>query len=278
MLLIWLVRLLWTLILIPSAYILIQLSITVYQIYVLKKLMDAYQIQTGKYLLFVVNLKGFVAKKIYAPFLSDRLIHINNNKLLTEKINDYYDKVNDKDHTIDIILHTHGGNIESSDAMIQTILSFRKKGIVNIHIPIYAYSAGTLLALSGTNLFMNSLSVLSPTDPQITVNGYTYSSEILAKILENKQKNITISETTYLQVLDTKKLHNDNIVTMRKLLSLNNVSSANIKKIINEFASGKIPHHKPFDVNKIKSLGINISGHVPENISKMFYMYLRLVS
>ena len=236
--------------------------------------MDAHYIKTGKYLLFIVDLRDFVAKQIYAPLLDNRLIHINDDTMLAKKVKDFYHQK----HTIDILLHTCGGAIESSDAMIQTILSFRKIGTINMHVPVYAYSAGTLLALSGTNLFMDPLSFLSPTDPQITVNGYAYSSEVLAHILENKKENIKISETTYLQALETKNLHNDNISTMKKILLLNNVSGKNIEKIIDEFASGKNPHHKPFDVAKMKSLGINILATVPENISEMFYTYLKLVS
>ncbi len=99
-----------------------------------------------------------------------------------------------------IILETTGGTIE----VVERLVSFMRKHYkqVSFIIPDYAYSAGTLLALSGNRIFMDDYSVLGPIDPQVKgVPGYGYLakySQLMKKIQEAKNPNDVKAERFYL--------------------------------------------------------------------------------
>ncbi len=99
-----------------------------------------------------------------------------------------------------IILETGGGTIE----VVERLVSVMRKHYEQVYfiIPDYAYSAGTLLALSGNRIFMDDYSVLGPIDPQVNgVPGYGYLakySQLMKKIQEAKNPNDVKAERFYL--------------------------------------------------------------------------------
>lgn len=88
-----------------------------------------------------------------------------------------------------VFVETNGGYVETVERIVSV---FRKHySTVEYVVPNYAYSAGTILVLSGDELYMDYYSVLGPIDPQIemdgggTVPGMAYLAkfeELLAKI------------------------------------------------------------------------------------------------
>jgi len=74
-----------------------------------------------------------------------------------------------RDNTPPLIIQTTGGS-SIATTMICKLLK-RYQGIINIYVPNYALSSGTLIALSGHNLFMKRDAFLSPVDTQITFGG-----------------------------------------------------------------------------------------------------------
>lgn len=69
-----------------------------------------------------------------------------------------------------VMLETTGGYIEVVERIVSVFRKHYKE--VCFLVPNYAYSAGTVLALSGDELYMNYYSVLGPIDPQFeTENG-----------------------------------------------------------------------------------------------------------
>ena len=70
----------------------------------------------------------------------------------------------DKKRKLVVLLETHGGFIETVERIVSV---FRKHyRIVEFIVPNYSYSAGTVLALSGDEIYMDYYSVLGPIDPQ----------------------------------------------------------------------------------------------------------------
>ena len=63
-----------------------------------------------------------------------------------------------------VMLETNGGYMETVERLVSVMRTHYKK--VSFVIPNYAYSAGTILALSGDNIYMDYYSVLGPIDPQ----------------------------------------------------------------------------------------------------------------
>ncbi len=67
--------------------------------------------------------------------------------------------------TLDVILQTPGGNIDA--AYLNTKLIRYAAKSVNIIVPLFAKSAGTLMCLGGDSILMTTLSELGPLDTQI---------------------------------------------------------------------------------------------------------------
>lgn len=63
-----------------------------------------------------------------------------------------------------VILETTGGSIETVKRLVDVMR--RHYDEVSFIIPSYAYSAGTVLALSGDHIYMDYYSILGPIDPQ----------------------------------------------------------------------------------------------------------------
>ena len=75
-----------------------------------------------------------------------------------------------------VALDTPGGSIETTERIV-TILR-KHYGIVEFAIPNQAYSAGTILAMSGDAIHMDYNSVLGPIDPQFTRDGVNWGSGV----------------------------------------------------------------------------------------------------
>lgn len=72
---------------------------------------------------------------------------------------------NNKFKELDVILQTGGGDIDSAYLIIKILKKSTDK--LNIIIPLYSKSAGTLICLGADNLLLTSLSELGPLDTQI---------------------------------------------------------------------------------------------------------------
>jgi Serine dehydrogenase proteinase len=65
-----------------------------------------------------------------------------------------------------VVLETDGGYVEVVERIVSVFRNHYQR--VEFIIPNYAYSAGTVLALSGDDIHMNYYSVLGPIDPQFS--------------------------------------------------------------------------------------------------------------
>ena len=88
--------------------------------------------------------------------------------------------------TLNIIVHTMGGDSLACELLAKAIINF--EGTVRVFIPQYAFSAGTIIALTGDEIYMGKNAVLGPVDAQIM--GLPLNS-ILDSLKENQdQKGI----------------------------------------------------------------------------------------
>ncbi len=63
-----------------------------------------------------------------------------------------------------VLVETAGGVIETVERIVQVLRKHYKT--VEFIIPNYAYSAGTILVMSGDEIYMDYYAVLGPIDPQ----------------------------------------------------------------------------------------------------------------
>lgn len=70
---------------------------------------------------------------------------------------------------LSLVLTTNGGYIEVVKRMVETLR--HHFGELNIVVPNYSFSAGTVFALAGDEIFMDYYSRLGPIDPQVQTAG-----------------------------------------------------------------------------------------------------------
>ncbi|MFQ5998787.1 MAG: hypothetical protein ACE5KO_05725 [Candidatus Bathyarchaeia archaeon] len=64
--------------------------------------------------------------------------------------------------TLDVLIHTYGGDPTASYRLAQVIRNFAKD--VHFLVPEYAFSGGTIICLSGEDIMLGDFAVLSPID------------------------------------------------------------------------------------------------------------------
>ena len=101
-----------------------------------------------------------------------------------------------------MVLETNGGSIEVVER-ISDVFRHHFKFVVFV-IPNVAYSAGTVLTLSGDTIYMDYYSVLGPIDPQIRnregrwVPGLGYLEKYNALVEKSRKNEITQAELEFL--------------------------------------------------------------------------------
>ena len=88
-----------------------------------------------------------------------------------------------------LILHTPGGSAEAAETIVEYLRSKFPAGI-DVAIPTYAMSAGTMIALGCDNIIMGRQSQLGPTDPQLIVGDMAYSAHSIVDQFEEARRNI----------------------------------------------------------------------------------------
>lgn len=98
---------------------------------------------------------------------------------------------------LDLILHTPGGGIGATEAIVRYLKSLFGNDI-RAFIPQLAMSAGTMIALSCKEILMGRQSSLGPIDPQLG----PFPANVVIKDFEEAQRAITASpsETPYWQL------------------------------------------------------------------------------
>lgn len=87
-----------------------------------------------------------------------------------------------------LILHTPGGVTNATETIIDYIHS--KFQYVEVAIPTFAMSAGTIIALSADKIIMGRQSQLGPIDPQMIMNGRAFSAVSVKAQFELAKKDI----------------------------------------------------------------------------------------
>lgn len=185
----------------------------------------------------------------------------------TELIN----SIKAKDKAVDILLHSPGGRPDATERIVN-LLRPRFTNVTFL-IPHSAYSAATMLALSGDEVIMHPSAVLGPIDPQI--NGIPARSikrgfeKIQEKIKEEGPEAlpayIPLIEKYSLELLelceDSEKLSKELVTGWLKDHMLSSEEKAKkLDKAVEYLASydTHLLHSRPLTAKKLSLLGLNI--------------------
>jgi hypothetical protein len=108
---------------------------------------------------YAAELEGILAADVI--FLKGPIV-----RPLDQWLKDALEERKTKQDKLALFLETDGGFADISLRMVDAMRHHYPNNVEFV-IPNYAYSAGTLLALSGNEIHMNYFSVLGPIDPQV---------------------------------------------------------------------------------------------------------------
>ena len=175
---------------------------------------------------------------------------------------------------VDVLLHSPGGSPDATERLVELLRSQFKD--VAFLIPHSAYSAATMLALSGNNIILHPNAILGPIDPQI--NGIPArmirnSFEKIKKIIKKEGPEallpyIPLIEKYSLNLLelceDAESLSKQLVSTWLKEYMFKGKndenSNKNIKSAVKYLSNydEHLMHTRPLSIKKLSNLGLNI--------------------
>jgi len=162
------------------------------------------------------------------------------------------------DKRIDIILDTFGGKLSAIEMICKSLI--HHKGEINVFIPRYAFSGGTIIALLADNIYLGKNAYIGPTDPQL----FFPAVSILRALNTNESNHdltIIYGDMAEKAILRTEKL-------LQQILN-KNYSNHVAKQIIHDLNSGQYEHSQVLDYNDLKDHGLHIHNAVPNVIYKI---------
>lgn len=192
--------------------------------------------------------------------------------------------------SIDVLLHSPGGRPDATERIVGILRN--KFDEVHFLIPHSAYSAATMLALSGDSITMHPSAVLGPIDPQI--NGIPARSikrgfekvkeQIKSEGPESLPAYIPLIEKYSIHLLeqceDSEKLSQELVTDWITTYMLKKQSpTSEIKKAVKYFSDydRHLLHARPLTLNKLKSFKLPIS-HADEKLSELLWESIILLN
>lgn len=126
------------------------------------------------------------------------------------EIKDIIERLSNKKDVLYVILTTGGGVLLPVQRIVKVFRHHYKE--VNFIVPNYAFSAGTILCMSGDKIYMNYFSCLGPIDPQVEnkdkklVPALGYLDKIHELLDKAKHNTLTQAEFLILKDFDLAEL------------------------------------------------------------------------
>lgn len=150
------------------------------------------------------NLENYLEADVisyYGEIINDSA---SNLKFVIEKLQEEKDEC--RHNKLYFILTTPGGSVLPVERMVTVMRHYYD--YVCFIVPDYAYSAGTILCMSGDDIYMNYYSALGPIDPQVQnkegnlVAALGYLDKVEEMIEKSRNKTLTSAEFLILKDID----------------------------------------------------------------------------
>jgi ClpP class serine protease len=169
------------------------------------------------------------------------------------------------DTPIDLILHTPGGMVLAAMQIARAVNAHQAK--VTVHVPVYAMSGGTLIALAADEIAMDSFSVLGPIDPQLA--GLPAASLVEVKA----QKPIAeINDLTLIFASMGEKALKQVKAGALELLA-DKMPEERAKTLVDKLAGGQWTHDHGLTAKDAQELGLNVKTGIPSSIIRLMQLY-----
>lgn len=169
------------------------------------------------------------------------------------------------DVPIDLVLHTPGGLVLAAMQIARALAAHPAR--VTVHVPVYAMSGGTLLALAADEVRMATFSVLGPIDPQI--------SGIPAASLVEVKAEKPIAEISDLTLV----LANMGEKALRQVeagaleLIGDRLPPERAAHLVDMLAGGRWTHDYALTATQARELGMPVELGIPPSIQELIRLY-----
>ena len=116
-------------------------------------------------------------------------------QLTLEEINGFMSVMHGMDFKkpLTLMLHTPGGDGNAAQTIVAYLRS--KFSEIEVIVPVYSFSAGTMIALASDRIVMGRQSQLGPIDPQMSLNNGVLSARAIVDQFEQAKKDIAGDKT-----------------------------------------------------------------------------------
>ncbi len=171
----------------------------------------------------------------------------------------------DADTPIDLILHTPGGLMLAAEQIAHALCAHPAR--VNVIVPHYAMSGGTLIALAADEIIQDKNGVLGPVDPQL--NNMPAASILTA--VSKKDVNDLDDETLIMADVGEKAIHQVKDTILRIVEGRMEKETAHT--LAENLTKGKWTHDYPIRAEEAQSLGLSINTEVPEEVYDLMELF-----
>ncbi len=169
------------------------------------------------------------------------------------------------DMPIDIIIHTPGGLVLSSEQIAKAIK--RHKAKVTVFVPHYAMSGGTLLCLAADEVIMDENAVLGPVDPQLG----EYPAVSILGVLEKKEPKDIEDKTFILADVSRKALAQ--VKEFVCTIVSGERTESEVETLTAALTGGKWTHDYPIFFEEAKKIGINVAADMPKEVYELMDLF-----
>ncbi len=177
--------------------------------------------------------------------------------------------------TLDLVIHTPGGDYEATKRIISYLLKTYEK--IRVFVPHLAMSGGTLMACAADEIYMGHYSSLGPTDPQVLVKGnYLPVGAVISEfkrafkeVEKNPQRALLWNERLKqvplgrIDALKTmKKNSNEFLANLLKMRNCHGKSREEIDGMVKVLNSHKrhSSHGKGISLDHAQEIGLNVKN------------------
>jgi len=222
-----------------------------------QKLIAALEKKRGSRLIVLVHRQETMSLLGFPVF---RYINIEDSEEIIRAI-----QMTDTNLPIDLVLHTPGGLVLASYQIAHAIK--HRPGMVTVHVPHYAMSGGTLIALAADEIVMGDHAVLGPVDPQIG----EYPAASLVKLVQTKPV-AEIDDRTWI-LADVGRKAIDQLREHLTQLLLEHFSPERADELATTMSDGRWTHDFPITFEEAQALGLRVSKGLPDELYQLMSLY-----
>ena len=174
-------------------------------------------------------------------------------------------QMTDPNIPIDLVLHTPGGLVLASYQIAHAIKY--RPGKVTVHVPHFAMSGGTLIALAADEIVMGDHAMLGPVDPQIG----EYPAASLVKLVQTKPIADIDDRTWILADMGRKAM--DQLREHMKELLAEHFSPERAEALARTMSEGRWTHDFPITFEEAQGLGLQVTKGLPDELYQLMSLY-----